>query len=245
MKRLRVPARGLHTGVFVGAGALYHYVARVHRVAVGDTVSLFDPEAGVEGDAEVVALSRESEQVSFAVAALAPGRVRAERVVRVVQGLPKGDKLDAIVRDATELGASELWLCETERAVATAPEASRLAKKLARLERIAEEAARQSGRADVTQVVAPRSLAECLAADPSELKLLLTPTGDEPLGACLRAASATTPLSFYVGPEGGFSDAEVERARAAGARVVRAGAFVLRTETVVAAILGALRVLET
>lgn len=245
MKRLRVPARGLHTGVFVGEGALYHYVARVHRIAVGDRVSLFDPEQALEAEAEVVSVSREAEQVGFAITTLEAGRVRAERTVRVVQGLPKGDKLDAIVRDATELGASELWLCETERAVATAPEASRLAKKLARLERIAEEAARQSGRSDVTTVVSPRSLAECLAADTSGLKLLLTPSGSEPLGACLRAASLSAPVSFYVGPEGGFSTAEVEQARAAGAVIVHAGPFVLRTETVVAAILGGLRLLDS
>lgn len=239
MKRLRVPVRGLHTGIFVGSDAVFHYVTRVHRLREGDVVTLFDPELRVEAQAELLAVERE--QIRFAIHELGAGRVQAERTVRVVQGLPKGDKLDAIVRDATELGASELWLCETERAVATAPEPGRLAKKLARLERIAEEAARQSGRVDVPMLVPPRSLAECLAADTSDRRVLLTPGGSEAAGRVLRADGSVT---FYVGPEGGFSDAEVDAARAAGVVTAHLGAFVLRTETVVAAVLGALRLLD-
>lgn len=242
-KRLRVPARGLHAGEFVGSGALFHYVARVHRLVAGDVVTLFDPEQRLEADADVVLVSRDSEQVHFAVAALEPGRVQAERPVRVVQGLPKGDKLDAIVRDATELGASELWLCASERAIATAADPARLAKKLARLERIAEEAARQAGRSDVPTLVAPRSLSECLAADAAAQKLLLTPSASEPAGPHLRDGADS--VSFYVGPEGGFSDAEVVLARAHGVVPVQIGRFVLRTETVVASVLGALRLLDS
>lgn len=240
MKRLRVPARGFEVGVFVARDAVYHYVARVHRLGVGDVVTLFDPERRVEAEAAVIAVGRD--EISLSIAALRAGLVHAERSVRVVQGLPKGDKLDAIVRDATELGASELWLCETERAVATAPEAGRLAKKLARLERIAEEAARQSGRSDVPRIVAPRSLRECLDADTSELRVLLTPHAERSAGSLLRAEGSVT---FYVGPEGGFSDAEQAAAERAGVASAKLGAFVLRTETVVAAVLGALRLLES
>lgn len=241
---IRVPAHGLHQGVFVGAGALYHYVARVHRLRVGDAVLLFDPTQRLEGEAAIVALSREREQVDFAIAALGPGKVQAERSVRIVQGLPKGDKLDAIVRDATELGASEIWLCASERAIPTAGDAGRVAKKLARLARIVEEAARQSGRVDVPAILEPRSLEECLVADPSELKLFLSPHAQASAGAALRALAPDAAVSFYVGPEGGFSDAECGLAAKHGAVVAQCGPFVWRTETVVAALLGALRLLS-
>lgn len=240
---IRVPARGLHEGVFVGGGPLYHYVARVHRLRVGDAVLLFDPQQRLEGEAAIVALSREREQVDFAIAALAPGRVQAERTVRIVQAVPKGDKLDAIVRDATELGASEIWLCASERAIPTAGDAARLTKKLGRLERIACEAARQSGRVDVPVLLEPRSLEECLAADTAELRLFFTPHASERVGPLLLTSNQDLPVSFYVGPEGGFSAAECELARSHGASVVQCGPFVLRTETVVAALLGALRIL--
>ncbi len=240
---IRVPARGLHEGVFVGSGPLYHYVARVHRLRVGDAVLLFDPQQRLEGEAAIVALSREREQIDFAIAALAPGRVQAERTVRIVQAVPKGDKLDAIVRDATELGASEIWLCASERAIPTAGDAARITKKLGRLERIACEAARQSGRVDVPVLLEPRSLAECLAADTAELRLFFTPHASERVGPLLLTSNQDAPVSFYVGPEGGFSAAESELARSHGASVVQCGPFVLRTETVVAALLGALRIL--
>lgn len=240
---IRVPVRGLHEGAFLGEGPLYHYVARVHRLRAGDGVVLFDPTLRLEGHAQVVRVSREDERIEFAVSALAPGKVQAERSVCIVQALPKGDKLDAIVRDATELGASELWLCTSERAIPVAGDAERVAKKLGRLARIAEEAARQSGRVDVPNVLAPRPLEECLAADVSELKLLLTPHAAQSAGAALRALEANASVSLYVGPEGGFSDAECALATRHGAVVAQCGPFVLRTETVVAALLGALRLL--
>lgn len=240
---IRVPVHGLRQGVFTGAGALYHYVARVHRLRVGDAVLLFDPAQRLEGEASIVALPREREQVDFAVAALRPGKVQAERSVRVVQGLPKGDKLDAIVRDATELGASEVWLCASERAIPTASDAGRIAKKLERLARIALEAARQSGRVDVPSILEPRSLEDCLAADPSELVLFLSPHATRSAGDALRTLDAHAAVSLYVGPEGGFSEAECALAAKHGATVAQCGPFVLRTETVVAALLGALRLL--
>ena len=224
----------------MGVGALFHYVARVHRARVGDTLTLFDPERRVEAKASVVALGRD--RIELAVAALEPGRGRGERAVRLVQGWPKGDKLDAIVRDATELGAAEIWLCASERAVPT--DTGRMQKKMERLARVAEEAARQSGRSDAPDLAGPYSLADCLGADTADCRLWLIPSAVEPVGPRLHALSPHTSVSFYVGPEGGFSEAERALAEQHGVSVVHCGPFVLRTETVACALLGGLRLLD-
>lgn len=241
MKRLRLPLHDLAPGRRRLGDADARYVTRVHRLQPGDVLELFDPSARTRAEARLLAV--DAGQVELEIAELQAGGVIAERSVRVVQGMPKGDKLDAIVRDATELGASEVWLCQSERAISKL-DAERAPHKLQRLERIAEQAARQSGRNDVPLILPPRPLLACLQDDNADCKLLFTPSAEARVSTRLRALAANASVSFYVGPEGGFSAAECEQAEALGVAQVNLGAFVLRTETVVAAVLGALRVLE-
>lgn len=241
MKRLRVPLASLREGTMYVQDAPMQYITRVHRLGVGAQLEVFDPHARAQAEAEIVSVH--ADRLELHVGALCTGSATAERTVRVVQALPKGDKLDAIVRDATELGASELWLCQSERAVVKL-DAARFAHKRERLVRITEEAARQAGRVDVPTLLAPRTLQECVAADVAEVRLLLAPSATTKIAAPLRAYGREQSLSFYVGPEGGFSPAEIALAEAAGVTVVTLGPFVLRTETAVAAVLGALRLLD-
>ena len=81
----------------------------------------------------------------------------------LIQGLPKGDKLELVLQKATELGVSAVWPVLTERSVAR-PKPEALGTRHARWQRIAEEAARQSGRAEVPEVTALRSLEEAARA---------------------------------------------------------------------------------
>jgi 16S rRNA (uracil1498-N3)-methyltransferase len=156
--------------------------------------------------------------------------------VVLIQGVSKGDKLDAIVRDATELGATGIVPAIGERSVAR-PDAARAA----RWRRIAVEAARQCGRGDAPTIAAPVSFAEAVrAAGAGEaLRLCFDPGADRSLGAAL-AALAQQAVTFAVGPEGGLTPAELGAAEAAGFTRVTLGPLVLRTETVCAAVLGAL-----
>jgi 16S rRNA (uracil1498-N3)-methyltransferase len=161
---------------------------------------------------------------------------RPARAVTLIQGIGKGDKLDAIVRDATELGATGVVPALCERSVAR-PEAARAA----RWRRIAVEAARQCGRGDVPAIAAPLTfVAAVREADPAALRICLDPAAECPLGSVLQRVGAPTAVVFAVGPEGGFSAAEIAAAEAAGFTRVVLGRWVLRTETVCAAVLGAL-----
>ena len=153
--------------------------------------------------------------------------------------LPKGDKLDLVARQITELGISSLYLWSAERSVGVW-KSSKVDTKLARLSRVVSEAARQSGRADQLKVFAPLSLREIIEQlDHIPIKLFLDPLATEgwPSRGMSSAASTSarddTPLKcvLVVGPEGGLSPSELTTLGDAGWRGVRLNSPILRTET--------------
>ena len=221
-----------------------HYLCRVLRLAKGDRFVAFDPETRLEADAIVDQASGEAANVSI-------GHIRTARVVAgvritLIYGHAKGDKVDAVVRDATELGATHIVIARTARAVAKAV-GDRQDAKLDRWRRIAEQAARQCGRADPPAVdgVLPWKAALEAATKDAETRYCLWENATELLASTLlERIRAGSSLAFAVGPEGGLAEAEVEEARVLGFAAVSIGRFVLRTETVPAAVLGAVRILE-
>lgn len=140
----------------------------------------------------------------------------------VVQALLKGDALEEVVQHATEIGVAAFRLVVTERCVAR--EISR--RKLDRLRTIAREAAEQSERGIVPSIAEPVSLGRALAPD---AVLLYERQDGSRLGEVAPASS------IVIGPEGGFSDREVDAARAAGVLLAGLGPRILRSETVAVA----------
>lgn len=235
---IRAPVANLAVGPRTLDEETSSYLCRVLRLRDGDTFVAFDPKAALEAEATIEHADHRAARV-----VVGPPK-KAEVVVRtpvtLVYALAKGDKVDAVVRDATELGASDIHLTASEHAVVKIDPAKSDAK-LTRWQRIADEAARQCGRGDAPRVSLHASLREALTLTTPHDAFILDPRATEPLGRHLRAR---TPTAFAVGPEGGFSADEIELAHSLGYRAVTLGAFVLRTETVAAAVLGALRVLE-
>ena len=239
---LRVPVSSLASGELLLDPKASRYVARVHRVGVGQSLLLFDPGAAREAEATVLELGPRGVlcRVRDVRAAARPARA-----VTLLQGIGKGDKLDAIVRDATELGATRVLAVETARSVVRLAgphqRRDRGKERLARWRRIAAEAGRQCGRGDAPEVVGLFSLAEALATieDDDALKLCLWERATDPIGPLLRALGPQTPLVVLIGPEGGLEEVEVTSAQSRGFVSVSLGPLILRTETVAAAVLGA------
>jgi 16S rRNA (uracil1498-N3)-methyltransferase len=151
--------------------------------------------------------------------------------VVLVQALAKGEKMELVVQKATELGASRIVPLAAERAVVRL-EGERGASRAARWRKVAEEAARQCGRSDVPRVDEPAdwdAVFALLREEPQRRGVLLDPDERElRLGAAVRGA---TQVLLAVGPEGGFSTAERDRALQAGLLTASLGSLVLRTET--------------
>ncbi len=123
----------------------------------------------------------------------------------------------------------------------------RASERQSRWARIAQEAARQSGRSDVPSVDPPCPWASAIAAASARgaLGFCLWEHATEPLGHALFAAlDGNAPLAFACGPEGGLEEHEVAEAKNHGWMIASLGPLALRTETVAAAVLGAVRVLS-
>jgi 16S rRNA (uracil1498-N3)-methyltransferase len=138
----------------------------------------------------------------------------------VVQALLKGDGLEQVVQRGTELGVAAFRLVTSERCVAR----EMSARKLERLRSIARESAEQAERARIPEVHPPVPLAAALG--PGAV-LLYERVGDDP-----RLVELDPPAMIVIGPEGGFSPAEVALARDAGAAVATLGPRILRAPTV-------------
>ena len=228
------------------------HLSRVLRLRPGDTVIAAD---GLGHD-YTVRVETVGELATGTVLGVATREAESPLRLTLVQSVPKGDKMELIVRAATELGVARVVSVLTERTIVSL-EPGRWRERARRWQRVAKEAAKQCGRAVVPPVDVPRPLAEFLAADePADLRLCFwegaAPAAGEGGGqAGLRdtTLAASLPASLprgarvevLIGPEGGLSRAEVESARARGWAVVSVGPRILRTETAGPAIIAILQ----
>ena len=204
-----------------------HHLARVLRLGPGDLVQAVDAE-GHQVSVRLTEVGARSARGRVEDRALRPTESRLD--LTLVQGIIKGDKLEAVIRMATELGVSHIAPVVTERTIAR-PAPARWPHRLERWQRVAREAAKQSGRGIVPDVAAPRTLAEWLAAPrPSGLVVCFWEGETSGLDAVVPAAGVER-ASVIVGPEGGLSDGEVSELRAAGSLVAGLGPRILRADT--------------
>ncbi|MEP7132514.1 MAG: RsmE family RNA methyltransferase [Acidobacteriota bacterium] len=192
--------------------------ARSRRLAVGDNVVLIDG-TGAEGDAEIVSAARDAVVVS--VSDVRPAR---EPDVALWLGVAavRSERLSWIAEKAGEMGVALLAVVHSARA-----QSYRAAPGVAaRLDRLAREAAKQSGSARWMRCEGPIDLTEALASAPGVFRAVIDFSG-EPFPSSGLSASA----ALLVGPEGGWAPDEVELARAAGWRAIRLPTPTLRTET--------------
>lgn len=227
MIRLYVPGTELREGGdVVLTGDRHHYLTRVLRIRPGADVELFNGDGSVYRG-PVADVSREDVRLGPLVAApaLSPSPVHVTLVAAVL----KGARLETVVQKATELGVASIRLALTERCDAGAPSAARLR----RLQTIAVEAAEQCGRAEVPSVHAAVSLPEALdAAGMAPLRLLLWERArHRSLIEAFDGAGTAADVVLVVGPEGGLSEAEVDRCRARGYATFGLGPRILRAET--------------
>lgn len=205
-----------------------HHLAVVLRKKAGNEVRLFD---GVNRSFRARLDVVKPERVAGVILAEdAGGRVPYR--LRLFQGLPKGDKLEWILEKMTELGAAEIIPVQTERSVAQVP-ADRVERKMERWRKIVLAAAKQCGRTVLPEVGVPVNLDRALAACGANDLTLIPWEGEETLSlkAALRGARPAGAINLFIGPEGGFSPSEVERARSRGALPVTLGPLILRSET--------------
>lgn len=212
-----------------------HYLCRVLRVVPGQSVTLFNGD-GHDYEAEVLRTGRRD--VLLRVTGRQPGVPESRLRITVAQALSRGERMDQTLQKCTELGAAAFQPLISERAEVRL-QGNRLQRRLDHWRGVVVSACQQCGRARIPEVSVPLSLPEWLGEGPQGLWLVLDPAAETPLSR-IRIAD---PVVLAVGPEGGFSDAEIGLLRGHGAAAVRLGPRILRTETAAPAAVGVLQAL--
>ena len=199
------------------------HLVRSRRLREGAPVALFD---GRGGSALGRLVRADPAEARVLVEGPQPDREPA-RAFDLAVSPPDGTRADDVVLALAELGARRLVWLLAERTPAGRGEGVR--RRGPRFDRLVREAAKVNGRSRFLEVLEPRRFPDLVRARASDAVVLDPDAALPPLPALLPPAG---PLPIVlVGPEGGFSDAEVEGARAAGARRARLGATALRTDT--------------
>jgi 16S rRNA (uracil1498-N3)-methyltransferase len=203
-----------------------HHIRNVMRNHRGDQfICCVD---GMDYYVEVTEITTDS--VHSKIIDRCPSKGEPKIRVTVAQGLPKGDKWEWVLQKATELGASALIPFSSARSVVKI-DAKKAAKKQTRWMKIAKEAAEQSHRGRIPDVSEPINWQALLAAIPRyDLAVIAYERGGQVFEQLEQLYEAKS-LLLIIGPEGGFTDLEIDQATAQGAIPLTLGPRILRTET--------------
>lgn len=212
------------------------YIKSVLRMKKGESLILFDG-AGWEYEAAIKTFL--DDRVSIEV--LKKNRIPEKAVkISLFQALPKATKMDFIVQKATELGADRIISFQSARTVPRLSQ-DKARGKISRWRSIAQEASRQCGRADIPEIKGIVSFEEMLACSEGQsLKIILwEEESKRNIKEILRDEkyAGANDISVVIGPEGGFTREEIERAADKGFISATMGKNILKVETAVLAIL--------
>ena len=245
MPRFFARKNQIENGVVTILGDDAHHISRSLRMAAGEHMTVCDMQK-VEYDCILTEFL--ADRVLAEVVSEQKCDTEPPYIANIYQALPKGDKLDTVIQKSVECGVASVTTFNSERCIAK--EKGDEENKLKRRNKIALEAAKQSGRGTVPEIFPAVSFAEMLKrASDADIKLFCYEgDGTVPLKEALRKERARLDLpegaipivSAVIGSEGGFSLTEVEKARESGMIAVGLGRRILRTETASSFILACL-----
>lgn len=209
------------------------HVAKVLRLGVGAELTLFD---GYGGEYPATILEAGKRQLLVELGAVQNRDIESPLQVTLAQGVSKGDRMDYTVQKAVELGVSRIAPIDTERSVVNL-KGERLEKKLNHWRGVIISACEQCGRNTLPELLPLQSFDRWLQNTIQGSGLLLDHRAELTVGLI----PETDAVTLLIGPEGGLSEQERERAYAAGYQGMRLGPRVLRTETAALTALAALQ----
>lgn len=213
-----------------------HYLTRVLRMKSGDALILFNGD-GYDYGGKLA--GRNGDQLRIEIDGRQPAGNESGLHTTLAQAVSRGERMDYSLQKATELGVTRIQPLTCSR-VEVRLNGERLQKRLGHWRGVVIAACEQSGRARVPEVASPLSLFDYLASTAGSQRFLLDPGATGRLAECSLDGDEAAVL---VGPEGGFTAAEIEQAKRQGVETVRLGPRVLRTETAGPAALAVLQAL--
>lgn len=218
-----------------------HHLIHVLRVTPGEEAFVFD---GCGRELRCIFRRVESNRAQLEIGETLSDVIESPLHLTLAQALAKGEKFDFIIQKATELGVSSIVPLITRYADVRLNDQQKT-KRIERWRRISLEAMKQCGRRRLVEITMPRTLREFIAEhEPSSgrpihgplpdiprVHLLFTERGGTPITDALEGISSQSAIIALIGPEGGWSQEELETLRDCGCRSVSLGPRILRTET--------------
>ena len=229
MPRFFVPTPNFSEDTVSILGDDAFHIARALRMAEGDEITVCD----MQGNEHTCILTRiRDEECLCKITETKKGRTEPPVKISLYMAYPKGDKLETVIQKAVELGAYEITPFESSRCIKR-PKADKAEKQLQRLNRIAEEAAKQCGRG-ILPTVNPSISYNSVLFEAKAFDLVLfcyEGDGTESLKSILNRMDKVASICVIVGCEGGFSQSEADAAKDAGFALCNLGPRILRCET--------------
>lgn len=211
------------------SGSDVNHIVNVLRMKIGEELLI-----SVKGDWDYLCKIEEIENDRVNLKLLECMEQRELPIkLTLLQGIPKSDKIEMIIQKATELGVSEIIPVKTNRVVVKIDEKKTQAK-VNRWNAIAQSAAKQSKRSIIPKVLNPQTLDNALEiVKDYGVKLLPYENADgiKKTKDILNSLNSKNNIAVFIGPEGGFEEAEVKKSTDSGFEVITLGKRILRTET--------------
>ena len=205
------------------AGTEAHHLLNVLRLKVGGQVELFDGN-GRAATAEIVGITKKSAELTIGESHLSQPVAKA--TVTLATAVPKGDRFRWLVEKATELGVHRLIPLETNRSVVDPG-----GGKLKKMQQTVVAACKQCGRNRLMEIAEPATWDTLAATEFRDHRVFVADPSGQPAGEVLDSATGDRSCLVCIGPEGGFTESEIDDATTAGARLVNLGPHMLRIET--------------
>jgi len=217
-RRLLVPT--LHPGQLILPDDQAHHARDVLRLSIGDEIELFTP-SGQSAPATIA----QSSPTSVIVTVKTIQQPRSQFALTIASAIPKGARADWMIEKLSELGVARFMPLSTDRSVVH-PEGK---NKIDRWQRLAAESAKQSHRTGVMQIAPLTPLPALLQHLPTPAAYLSTAPNSTAVSSLLHPPPST--LTLLVGPEGGWSDAELAQFAKQHLTPITLGGTILRVET--------------
>ena len=224
MHKFFVNANQIQDGKIVIAGEDVNHIKNVLRLSKGEYA-----EITVKSEPPKTYLTIYDNEATFSILKENVKTKESNISISIFQGIPKSDKMELIIQKCTELGVNEFVPLELKRCIAKIEGD----KKIDRWQKIAEAAAKQSGRDIIPKIHTKITIDElCNIIKNYDLTLVAYENETQKqLKDLLKSQNKANKIAIIIGPEGGFEELEIEKLKNSGASIISLGNRILRTET--------------
>ena len=230
MYQFFVPSENIQGNRIVITGDDVNHIKNVLRMKVGEEIAVSNGEDGKENRCGIASIG---DEIVCTLRFIKEDGVELPTKITLFQGLPKADKMELIVQKAVELGAYEVVPVSMARSIVKLDD-KKQKTKITRWQSIAEAAAKQSKRSIIPQIQPVMTMKQALSYA-KEMDMLFVPyelaDDMEKTRELFEEVKPGQHIGFFIGPEGGFDEAEIQLALDSGAHPITLGKRILRTET--------------